>query len=214
MMRRGRGVRQRSDAPELRFTLRVWRQLLGLIGPAIGPIEPSTAAGSFICWLDNFAMNELDPDERERAPVPDSCGGSASGARVDELISNNYATRLALVPELGLDNCHPRQPDIWIIDHTGAFAPATLQDSDSLVRCPRLCGSLRSLNRAATKLDSVVLATTNARLSAGALWGTRTRSEQGRSGRAYDLHPSEPPRCAPTRVCQRTPRDAFSYAAR
>ena len=108
---------------------------------------------SVIWWVDHVAMSELD--RRRKAidpPDPEKWSRQVQAVRVfDEFISNTYRdTAPPLYFNSVWDNLLITTDwTIWITDHTGAFRTRrALQDSDSLVRCPRVVMSrLRRLNR-------------------------------------------------------------------
>jgi hypothetical protein len=108
---------------------------------------------SVIWWVDHVAMSEVD--RRRKAidpPDPESWSRQMQAVRVfDEFISNTYRdTAPPLYFNSVWDNLLITTDwAIWITDHTGAFRTLhALQDSDSLIRCPRVVLSrLRRLNR-------------------------------------------------------------------
>lgn len=109
---------------------------------------------SVIWWLDNVAMNELDRRRKGiDPPDPTWWGRQVQAVRVfDELISNTYRdTAPPLYLNTVWDNLLITTDwTIWLTDHTGAFRTRrTLQDPDSLIRCPRtMLARLRMLNKA------------------------------------------------------------------
>jgi hypothetical protein len=125
---------------------------LNLVLPSVERLVNGRPA-SFIWWVDDFAMNELDRRrKRIDAPDPDSWGRQVQAVRVfDELISNTYRdTAPPLYLNTVWDNLLITTDwSIWLTDHTGAFRTRQeLQDRDSLVRCPRtMLGRLRTLNQ-------------------------------------------------------------------
>jgi hypothetical protein len=125
---------------------------LNLVPPSVERSVNDRAA-SLIWWIDDFAMNELDR-RRNRIDPPDAQRWDRQVQAVrlfDELISNTYRdTAPALYFNSIWDNLLITTDwTVWIIDHTGAFRTRSqLQDTDSLVRCPRsVLSRLRELNR-------------------------------------------------------------------
>ena len=125
---------------------------LNLVPPTVErPVNGRPASVTW--WVDDFAMNELDRRRKGiDPPDPERWGRQVQAVRVfDELISNTYRdTAPPLYLNTVWDNLLITTDwTIWIIDHTGAFRTRQeLQDSDSLVRCPRtVLGRLRALNK-------------------------------------------------------------------
>jgi hypothetical protein len=125
---------------------------LNLVLPSVARTINGRPA-SVIWWLDNFAMNELDRRRKGiDPPDPERWGRQVQAVRLfDELISNTYRdTAPPLYLNTVWDNLLITTDwTIWITDHTGAFRDRRqLQDTDSLVRCPRtVLARLRALNK-------------------------------------------------------------------
>jgi len=125
---------------------------LNLVPPSVERLVNDRPA-SVIWWIDDFAMNELDRRRnRIEPPDPERWDRQVQAVRLfDELISNTYRdTSPALYLNSIWDNLLITTDwTVWIIDHTAAFRTRSqLQDTDSLVRCPRsVLARLRELNR-------------------------------------------------------------------
>ena len=178
-------------------------KLLGLnLVPAVVERSVSGRQASLTWWVDDFAMNELDRRRKGITPPdPENWNRQMQAVRIfDELISNTYRdTSPPLYLNSVWDNLLIANDwTIWITDHTGAFRTRReLQDSESLIRCPRLVLSrLRSLNRQRLEqalgnyLSSPQLDTEARRLSLVKHFDGRI-AHDGEAAVLYDLAPRQ-----------------------